>query len=148
MCSLTLSLLRADHDNSLNTDITAVIPRAGQPYLGSCKLQQSRMLLSHLGYLSLENRGRLYPVSMTREFFNSLKLLDQVPERECMKIGVMYVRKGQHDETDWYGNEGGTLDYQEFLSSLGWGINVATHNGFIGMHYTAFSLSLSLSLSR
>jgi hypothetical protein len=53
--------------------------------------------------------------------------------RECMKIGVLYVRKGQSDETDWYGNEGGTLDYQEFLSSLGWGINVATHNGFIGM---------------
>jgi hypothetical protein len=30
--------------------------------------------------LSLENRGRLYPVSMTKEFFNALKLLDQVPE--------------------------------------------------------------------
>jgi len=70
--------------------------------------------------------------------------------RECQKIGVVYIAKGQTNEADWFNNLGGSTDYQEFISALGWGvciihsivcctktdsifqINVGTHNGFIG----------------
>eukprot|EP01094_Clydonella_sp_ATCC50884_P020502 TRINITY_DN4270_c0_g1_i1.p1 TRINITY_DN4270_c0_g1~~TRINITY_DN4270_c0_g1_i1.p1 ORF type:complete len:1309 (-),score=500.74 TRINITY_DN4270_c0_g1_i1:354-4280(-) len=121
----------AKYSHFLDYEIAADQPLPAEPYQGDCKLQQSRMLLAHLGYLSLENRARLYPINLSKEFFNQLKMLDQIRERDCVKVGVLYARQGQSDFTEFLGNEGGTLDYQEFLSSLGWGINVATHNGYI-----------------
>lgn len=119
------------YSHFLDYEIAADQPRPAEPYAADCKLQQSRMLLAHLGYLSLENRARLYPMNLSKEFFNQLKMLDQIRERDCVKVGVLYARAGQSDFSEFLGNEGGTLDYQEFLSSLGWGINVATHNGYI-----------------
>jgi len=59
-------------------------------------------------------------------------LFDQQPERFCLKIGVCYVKEGQKSEQEIFFNAGGSLDYQEFLSGLGWGVNPATHPGFVG----------------
>ena len=81
------------------------------PYIGDCKIQQSRVLLSHLGLLSLENRDKLFPLQMNEGFFTSLRALDQLPERDCIKIAVVYLRKGQVDE-EFLANEGGSIDYQ------------------------------------
>lgn len=116
---------------NLNHDVSVAIPQPADPYEGECKFQCSRMLLSHLGFLAFENRTMLHPVMMTEEFFSYLRMLDQLPERECIKVGVIFIRKGQSEE-DFYSNLGGTLDYQEMVTSLGWGINVGKHNGFLG----------------
>ena len=45
---------------------------------------------------------------------------------------MLYIQKGRNSEADIFTNEGGSCDYQEFVTSLGWGINVADHEGFIG----------------
>lgn len=116
----------------LNKDISVALPKRMDPYTGECKYQVSRMLMSHLGYLSLENRNTIFPINMTTEFFQQLSILDQIPERECIKVGVLYIRRGQSAEDAFAQNQGGTLDYQEFIASLGWGINIAKHKGFSG----------------
>eukprot|EP01095_Lingulamoeba_sp_RSL-Kostka_P018275 TRINITY_DN9967_c1_g1_i3.p1 TRINITY_DN9967_c1_g1~~TRINITY_DN9967_c1_g1_i3.p1 ORF type:complete len:1160 (+),score=392.41 TRINITY_DN9967_c1_g1_i3:355-3834(+) len=116
----------------LNTDITVKEPEGANPYSGACGWQQSRMLLSHLGYLSLENRDQLYPLHMNHAFFNALRNLDQVSERECVKISCIFARKGQSTLEEYLGNEGGSIDFQEFINSLGWGVKLSKHNGFKG----------------
>ena len=116
---------------SLNTDVSLSIQQPANPYIGDCKIQYSRMFLSHLGYLSLENRDKLFPLSTTPAFFQTLRQLDNSCERKCISVGVLYARKGQ-SEDEWFANEGGSMDYQEFIATLGWGINVSTHKGFTG----------------
>mmetsp|Transcript_2685 Transcript_2685/g.9507 ORF Transcript_2685/g.9507 Transcript_2685/m.9507 type:complete len:1308 (+) Transcript_2685:68-3991(+) len=116
---------------NLDHDVSVEVPQPADPYAGECKFQCSRMLLSHLGFLAFENRTMLYPLQMSEDFFSYLRMLDQLPERECIKVGVVFIRKGQSEE-DFYSNLGGTLDYQEMVTSLGWGVNVGKHNGFLG----------------
>lgn len=114
-------------------DAVAISPPVpANPYVGDCKVQQSRILLSHFGYLSLQNRGRLYPCVMNASFYNDLRRLDDINERECTPISVVLIRKGQATDEEYLGNIGGSVDYQEFVSSLGWGIDIRRHNGFKG----------------
>lgn len=120
-------------DFKLSFDTSINIPKGSDPYFGDCKFQQSRILLSHFGFLSLHNRGRLFPCSMTPQFYQALKVLDSAPERESIQISVCYMRKGQTADEEVFGNIGGTFDYQEFISSLGWGVNLSIHSGFKGM---------------
>lgn len=42
--------------------------------------------------------------------------------RFTQKIGVIYVSEGQRTESEVLSNQGGSLDFQEFLSGLGWGV--------------------------
>lgn len=120
------------HKFSLNVDIASSPPMPANIYSGSAKLQQSRLFLTHTGFLSLENKSRVCLVDQNVNFFKNLQFLDSYYERECQKIGVLFIAKGQTSETDWLNNLGGSIDYQEFINSLGWGINVSTHNGFLG----------------
>eukprot|EP01102_Stenamoeba_stenopodia_P010826 TRINITY_DN3297_c0_g1_i1.p1 TRINITY_DN3297_c0_g1~~TRINITY_DN3297_c0_g1_i1.p1 ORF type:complete len:906 (-),score=180.91 TRINITY_DN3297_c0_g1_i1:183-2900(-) len=120
------------HKFSLNEDIAISPPAPANIYSGSCKIQQGRLFLNHLGFLSIENKGRVCLVDQNANFFKNLQYLDSYHERECQKIGVVYIAKGQTNEADWFNNLGGSTDYQEFISALGWGINIGTHNGFIG----------------
>jgi hypothetical protein len=53
---------------------------AASMYSGDSKMQISRLLLSHLGLLSPENRSRVRAIPKTELFFNALKQLDQLPE--------------------------------------------------------------------
>ena len=51
------------------------------------------------------------------------QLLDQISERECVKVGVVYIKRGQANQPKEYlQNMGGSEDYQDFISSLGWGV--------------------------
>ena len=115
----------------LDTNISTYKPNSPDMYAGNCKVNQARMFLSHLGFLSLENRDKLYPLTMNSSLFNLLRQLDQLQERTCIRVGILYVGKNQNED-DWFGNEGGNLDYQEFLTTLGWGIDLVKHNGFTG----------------
>lgn len=59
----------------------------------------------------------------------NLKNLDKTSERECHKIGVIYVRAGQQHQRDIFKNEGGSEDYQSFVASLGWLVDLSEHRG-------------------
>ena len=115
----------------LNQMISISAPGKADPYAGECKIQQSRMFLSHLGFLSLENRENLFPLNMSENFYQNLRELDNLPERDCIKVGVIYIQLNQSEE-EAFNNNGGSKDYQEFIASLGWGISLDKHKGFTG----------------
>ena len=106
-----------------------------------CKFNQSRMLLSHLGFLSIENHDKLYPIGMTSYFYSLLKQLDQQSERICIRVGVLYIADNQKEETQWYGNQHGNLDYQQFIATLGWGVELPSHLGYSGTLDTSGSMA-------
>ena len=116
----------------LSQDISTKIPKPADTYASDCKFQQSRMFLSHIGYLSLENRSKLFPITMNSSFYEALRQLDEKAERITINVGVLFGNKNQ-GEDEWFGNEGGSLDYQEFISTLGWGVNLSSHRGHKGI---------------
>ena len=120
----------------LNSMISIKAPERADPYSGDCKIQQSRMLLSHLGFLSLENRDHLFPINMNENYYHAIRELDSIKERECVKVGVLYIQNNQ-SEQDAYSNLGGSMDYQEFIASLGWGVALDKHKGYLGTLDTA-----------
>ena len=52
--------------------------------------------------------------------------------RECWKFGVLYVGPGQELQQEILMNESGSSEYEEFIWSLGWKADIASHKGFLG----------------
>ncbi|KAM9997911.1 hypothetical protein ACTFIY_007565 [Dictyostelium cf. discoideum] len=119
---------------SLTPSITTHPPVLKTSFNGDCKLQQARILLTHLGFLNQENRNKLTPLENSVQFFQSLNMLDSVSERVQIKIPIIYVKKGDSTEDDIYNNvtSNTTQDYQDFIASLGWLVPISTHTGFLG----------------
>ncbi|KAH3766730.1 rap/ran GTPase-activating protein [Pelomyxa schiedti] len=94
------------------------------------QFRAGRVLAAHLGFV--QSQRVLIPLDNSPALIKSIKQLDQQPERECMKIGVVYAKAGQFMEEDIYANVRVSEAYQTFLATLGWDIQVATHTGFLG----------------
>lgn len=52
--------------------------------------------------------------------------------REVMKVAIIYVAKGQEDEVSILKNEKGSTEYELFVKSLGWEIDIGGHQGYLG----------------
>eukprot|EP01103_Thecamoeba_quadrilineata_P017213 TRINITY_DN6008_c0_g1_i1.p1 TRINITY_DN6008_c0_g1~~TRINITY_DN6008_c0_g1_i1.p1 ORF type:complete len:594 (+),score=96.42 TRINITY_DN6008_c0_g1_i1:48-1784(+) len=52
--------------------------------------------------------------------------------RKCSKIGVLYCRPSQTNETEWYNNEKGSHDFEEFLEFLGEKVSLQGWRGYRG----------------
>jgi hypothetical protein len=74
----------------------------------------------------------VYPVEQSTAFSAALRQLDQQPERECLKVAVVFQNTNQVEEEEVYGNQTTNASFQQFTMSLGWPIKVATHTGFLG----------------
>ncbi|KAH3757916.1 rap/ran GTPase-activating protein [Pelomyxa schiedti] len=108
--------------------------------------RSGRVFSTHMGFSQVPQV--VIPLDHTPQFLSALKQLDQQPERECAKVGVIYAKTGQSMEEEIYSNSTENLSsappsspavrmksverYQRFVSSLGWEISVATHTGFLG----------------
>lgn len=56
--------------------------------------------------------------------------------RQSYKIAVVYIASGQEDKQAILSNPRGSIEFERFVSSLGWPVNLATHQGFKGgLHY-------------
>lgn len=51
--------------------------------------------------------------------------------RETIKVGIIYVAKGQDNQKDILKNSGGSPSYEEFLESMGTKVALKSHLGFI-----------------
>ncbi|KJE91836.1 hypothetical protein CAOG_009595 [Capsaspora owczarzaki ATCC 30864] len=91
-----------------------------------------RLLLSHLGLLTFENRRHFHLLRKNDALLRLLKALDTSGSRDYHKIGILYVAPGQEDEHSIYANVKGSKLYEDFLAGLGWEVNLATHRGFFG----------------
>jgi hypothetical protein len=91
-----------------------------------------RLLLNHLGVLSYDKQPLFSMVEDSQRFHRSLQQLDKNPSREMLKIGLIYVKEGQDDQKVVLRNDTRSELYHEFVSGLGWPVDLATHRGYLG----------------
>ncbi len=89
----------------------------------SSAFHSPRLVLSHLGFLSLDNLKRFYPIDDNARFRRSLKDLDKISGRQVLKSGVVYVAEGQEDQKSIFRNDAGSKEYNDFLKGLGWSVS-------------------------
>uniref|UniRef100_A0AAQ5X0Y7 Rap-GAP domain-containing protein n=1 Tax=Amphiprion ocellaris TaxID=80972 RepID=A0AAQ5X0Y7_AMPOC len=66
------------------------------------------------------------------KLLRELKNLDSRQCRETHKIAVFYVAEGQEDKHSILMNTAGSQAYEDFVSGLGWEVDLTTHCGFMG----------------
>lgn len=86
---------------------------------GSHHFHASCVFLAQLGIVPIKNINHLRPLTNDPKLARSLKHLDNTPSRETMKIGVLFVGKGQYQQQDILQNSMGTSEYNTFLNGLG-----------------------------
>lgn len=129
----TTSHLSLGADFSLSKSFLPVLPPEAEmpvePY------QQCRLFLSHLGWLNPDassKDGSICLLNKSSGLYRDIRLLDKKHAREVMKMAILYVGPGQEDEQSILHNTNGSQLYDEFVESLGWEIDLATHPGYLG----------------
>eukprot|EP01102_Stenamoeba_stenopodia_P002431 TRINITY_DN12256_c0_g1_i1.p1 TRINITY_DN12256_c0_g1~~TRINITY_DN12256_c0_g1_i1.p1 ORF type:complete len:398 (-),score=83.51 TRINITY_DN12256_c0_g1_i1:97-1290(-) len=98
----------------------------------STKFHNARLLLSHFGLIKPGSQKLKLLDETDQRVIRSLRELDRVFSREAIKIGVVYVKEGQESQNDILANETCSQSYADFMAGLGWTIDLATHEGFLG----------------
>ncbi|KAI7906537.1 uncharacterized protein BX663DRAFT_496797 [Cokeromyces recurvatus] len=117
---------------SLGKDFLPAFPQEAEKAYSH--FQQSRLLMSHMGFIhynQLKN-GSFQMLNKTPALYRDLRGLDRKHGRETIKIGLIYVAHGQEDEQTILQNNQGSERYNNFVNSLGWEIDIATHTGYLG----------------
>ncbi|XP_042598852.1 ral GTPase-activating protein subunit alpha-2 isoform X1 [Cyprinus carpio] len=91
-----------------------------------------RLLLNDLGMNSWDRRKSFHLLKKNSKLLRELKHLDSRQCRETHKIAVFYIGEGQEDKYSILSNTEGSQAYEDFVSGLGWEVNLATHCGFMG----------------
>ena len=94
--------------------------------------QQARRLFSQLGFTSWEKRSDVFLLKKGDQLLREMKHLDAKKTRETHKIAVIYVAEGQEDKHSILSNATGSQAYEEFVSGLGWEVELDSHTGFMG----------------
>lgn len=94
--------------------------------------EQCRQLIQQLGYLTWEKRFKVDSLNKSARLLRELKNLDAQPSRETHKIAVIYVAIGQEDKNSILTNSCGSRTFEDFVSALGWEVNLSSHLGFKG----------------
>jgi hypothetical protein len=94
--------------------------------------QLCKSFVHQMGLLSWEKRQSFNILRKTPQLLRELKNLDDQTCRETHKIALIYIGEGQIDKLSILSNEIGSEDYEDFLGSLAWCINLETHEGFMG----------------
>ncbi|XP_026085064.1 ral GTPase-activating protein subunit alpha-2-like isoform X2 [Carassius auratus] len=91
-----------------------------------------RLLLNDLGMNSWDRRKSFHLLKKNSKLLRELKNLDSRQCRETHKIAVFFIGEGQEDKCSILSNTEGRQAYEDFVSGLGWEVNLATHCGFMG----------------
>ncbi|KAM4624859.1 ral GTPase-activating protein subunit alpha-1 [Polymixia lowei] len=91
-----------------------------------------RLLINILGLNSWEKRSNFHLLRKNEKLLRELKNLDSRQCRETHKIAVFYVAEGQEDKHSILTNTAGSQAYEDFVSGLGWEVDLTSHCGFMG----------------
>ncbi|CAF0804920.1 unnamed protein product [Didymodactylos carnosus] len=95
-----------------------------------------RSHINQLGLMLFENRNNIELLNTSKtnsiQLLREMKYLDTLRSRETHKIAVIYIGYGQEDKTAIFNNVSGSPNYEEFLSNLGWEVELSKHTGFNG----------------
>lgn len=115
--------------SSVSTSTTTTSSLFADPALA---FQQCRQLIEQTGFLSWEKRSSIDLLSKSQAMLRELRHLDAQRCRETHKIAIIYVAPGQESKDAILGNKAGSRTFEEFVSRLGWEVNLASHAGFMG----------------
>ncbi|PRP87619.1 ral GTPase-activating protein subunit alpha-1-like [Planoprotostelium fungivorum] len=93
-------------------------------------MQNIRLQLIQWGFVDVSNLDRWIPLHNDTHLHTSLKKFDQLPVRDWIKIGVIYVAEGQEDAKSLLTNNRGSEAFNRFLLTLGWSIDLSQHPGY------------------
>uniref|UniRef100_A0A8C7TWP3 Ral GTPase activating protein catalytic subunit alpha 1 n=1 Tax=Oncorhynchus mykiss TaxID=8022 RepID=A0A8C7TWP3_ONCMY len=116
--------------NGLN--MRAVEQGEPEPHRPQSAFYYCRLLLNILGMNSWEKRSNFHLLKKNEKLLRELKNLDSRQCRETHKIAVFYVAEGQEDKHSILSNTSGSQAYEDFVSGLGWEVNLTSHCGFMG----------------
>jgi hypothetical protein len=118
---------------------------AVEPPKAKDHLHTARLFLTHFGYLeldSLTNKDKTGGIknfsilnSSSPSFQSALKTLDNIPTRYTNSVYILYIKDGQSRVQDILSNmslSDKNEDFEQFLNSLGWVVDPASHFGFKG----------------
>nr|CDS16003.1 ral GTPase activating protein subunit [Echinococcus granulosus] len=91
-----------------------------------------KQLLCQLGFLSQSRRPSIELLKKSWGLVREIKNLDKRRSRQTHKIALVYIGPGQEEKQDILSNLRGSIEFQRFVSNLGWPINLANHQGFTG----------------
>mmetsp|Transcript_34708 Transcript_34708/g.97864 ORF Transcript_34708/g.97864 Transcript_34708/m.97864 type:complete len:1489 (+) Transcript_34708:260-4726(+) len=98
------------------------------------RYQFCKMILSHFGFVTLDNLGAISLLDNNEKVTRSLNQLDLTNGREMIKVGLIYVQEGQEEQIEVLRNDSDrrTPLFSEFVRCLGWPIDVETHRAYLG----------------
>lgn len=128
------NLIMSKEGNKMKQSITITEPRP------SSKYQICRLVLSHLGLLSIprmedESLSLVELDSSSPIFWEELKSLDKLSARTQDTVLVYYVKNGQTSSSDILSNSLSAdlpSSYLSLLSSIGWQVELGQHTGWAG----------------
>ncbi|KAI8842536.1 hypothetical protein BC829DRAFT_446414 [Chytridium lagenaria] len=91
-----------------------------------------RLYLAQNGFLNLEHREKLRPLSVSDTFLKDLEKLDSLPERECVPITVLFARSCEDTVDNIIQPSSLSQDFYQFLYTIAWPVDSAKHTGFSG----------------
>ena len=96
--------------------------------------QNARLFLAQMGQLSFDylKDGSVHMLGKSPSLLRDIKGVDKKHTRNVAKFAVLYVSLGQENEFEIYQNRNGSQQYEDFVKSLGWEIDLATHPGYTG----------------
>mmetsp|Transcript_2068 Transcript_2068/g.4811 ORF Transcript_2068/g.4811 Transcript_2068/m.4811 type:complete len:1158 (-) Transcript_2068:823-4296(-) len=95
----------------------------------------ARLFLTHLGFLSLGNRGVFSELGLNQSGTPPealLKLLDDQCQRQCASASIFFIPHGATDHEILSYSGPGPKAYQHFVENVGWPVKLSTHKGFSG----------------
>ncbi|KAI9355355.1 hypothetical protein DFJ73DRAFT_276580 [Zopfochytrium polystomum] len=93
-----------------------------------------RLYLTQMGHINFDSLkdGYLHILAKSPALIRDIKGLDRKMGREVMKVAIIYVGPGQEEEQVLLRNGRGSAEYEEFVLSLGWEVDVQSHLGYLG----------------
>lgn len=102
-----------------------------------CMPQESRIkkknIVKGLQRITKDHLGISRLMEVNNDAFETLLL--ELEERICVanhKLGVLFIKPGQKEEEEFYGNQHGSEDFEKFLSLLGAKVPLLKWTGFNG----------------
>jgi hypothetical protein len=97
-------------------------------------LSQGRLFLSQLNIIPMNDQGTIHLLKNNGSNLNrAIQHLDKCPVRETVKIGVVYVGLNQKHQREIIKNsKPGSDEFEQFVGTLGWPVDLSTHKGFTG----------------
>lgn len=107
--------------------VASLLARDPARYIGG------RALSTQLGYLTPYGKAALTPLKPSSDFYEEIRSLDGLPERDTLRIAVMYQTVGMGErEALSIGVDKCSANFCDFVGNLGWFVDTATHAGFLG----------------